>query len=182
MFTPIFKSLFSFGCLLWQFKLRLQRWILFITSMGVTLLVFIQVIMRYFFDVPLYGIEEIAIYLAVWAYFIGASYGAHQKEHISASLVDVFLPDGRAQIFIGILADLVTVVVSAWMITWSWYYLAWTFKRGTASVDLGLHMGWVHSAIFVGLILMTLYFAIDFVERCIRFVKYKKVSSKRETV
>lgn len=182
MYTSLFKSIVSLGCMLWRFKLQLQRWILFITSMGVTLLVFIQVIMRYFFDVPLYGIEEIAIYLAVWSYFIGSSFAANQKEHISASLVDVFLPDGRRQIFIGMIADLITVIVSAWMIIWSWYYLSWTFRRGTSSVDLGLHLGWVHSAIFIGLILMTLYFSIDFIERLIRFITYKKVSSKRETV
>lgn len=182
MFTSIFTSIVSLGCTLWHFKLQLQRWILFITSVSVTLLVFIQVIMRYFFDVPLYGIEEIAIYLAVWSYFIGSSYAADQKEHISASLVDVILPEGRSQMFVGMVASLITVIVSAWMILWSWYYLAWTFKRGTVSVDLGLHMGWVHSAISIGLILMTLYFFVDFVERSIRFITYKKVSSKRETV
>jgi TRAP-type C4-dicarboxylate transport system permease small subunit len=177
MFKSFLKTIISLGCLLWSTKLQAQRWIMFITSMGVTLLVFIQVIMRYFFDVPLYGIEEIAIYLAVWSYFIGASYGAKQKEHISASLVDVLLPEGRGQDFIAMVVDLITAVVSAWMVVWSWHYLAWTFKRGTLSVDLGLHMGWVHSAIFIGLTLMTLYFSIDFVERLIHFIKYKKIDS-----
>ncbi|MEP3349045.1 MAG: TRAP transporter small permease [Marinomonas sp.] len=182
MLSSLFKSILSVGCALWRFKLQLQRWTLFVTSMGVTLLVFIQVIMRYFFDVPLYGIEEVAIYLAVWSYFIGAAYGAHQKEHISASLVDVFLPEGLGQMLIGMLASLISVSVSAWMISWSWYYLSWTFRRGTVSVDLGLHMGWVHSAIFLGLSLMTMYFFIDFLERLFQIFQYKKVSSKRETL
>jgi len=164
----------SLGYLLWTAKLYAQRWIMFITSVSVVLLVFMQVIMRYFLDIPLYGIEEIAIYLAVWSYFIGASYGAKQKEHISASLIDVVLPDGRWQDFIVMVSDLITAIVSAWMVVWSWHYLAWTFKRGTVSVDLGIHMGWVHSAIFIGLSLMTLYFSIDFVTRLIHFIKLGK--------
>ena len=179
MFKSVLKSVISLGLLLWNAKLHAQRWIMFTTSVCVTLLVFIQVIMRYFFDVPLYGIEEIAIYLAVWSYFIGASYGAKQQEHISASLIDVLLPEGRGQDFVAMVVDLITAIVSAWMVVWSWHYLSWTFKRGTVSVDLGIHMGWVHSAIFIGLSLMTLYFSIDFVNRLIHFIKMGKTGGSK---
>ena len=180
MSNSISSSCLSLGCLLWNAKLRILRWILFATSVGVVLLVFIQVIMRYFFDVPLYGIEEAAIYLAVWSYFIGSAYGAKQKEHISASLIDVLLPAGRGQAFVAMITGFITVVVTAWMVNWCWYYLAWTFKRSTVSVDLGLHMGWVHSAIFIGLILMTLYFFIDFVEKVIHFITFNKATKPEE--
>lgn len=179
MFKSVLKSMHSLGCFLWAVKLQAQRWILFITSVGVTLLVFVQVVMRYFLDIPLYGIEEIAIYLAIWSYFIGASYGAKQKEHISANLIEVILPEGRLQDLVAMVADFVTAVVSGWMVVWAWHYLSWTFKRGTVSVDLGLHMGWVHSAIFIGLILMTMYFVIDFVERLIHFVRLKEVDNNK---
>ena len=93
----------------WQWKLKLQRLVMFTTSIAFTLLVFVQVISRYLFDYSFFGIEEAASYLAVTMYFIGAAYGTHAKGHISASIVDTLCRPGP---FVDI-AHIITRLISA---------------------------------------------------------------------
>ena len=70
----------------WHFMLRAQRVVMLLSICFSTIAVFIEVIMRYFFETPLIGIEELAAYVAFWLYFIGGSYGAYERSHISADL------------------------------------------------------------------------------------------------
>ena len=41
----------------------------------VTLSVVLQVLLRYVFKVPLFGLEEFSRLIAVWVYFLGAIFG-----------------------------------------------------------------------------------------------------------
>lgn len=159
------------GGALWTAKLRLQRLVMFTVSMGFTILVALQVILRYFMDVPLYWVEETAVYLAVWLYFIGASYGAYARSHISASLMEVVLPAGRVRDAIAIVANLLTAGLSVWVCVWMFGYFSWSLERMPRSVTLDIAMFWVHAAGIVGLTLMTLYFFIELLERLLAFVR-----------
>ena len=58
---------------LWNTLLRAQRIVMLLTICITTAAVFLEVIMRYFFQAPLVGIEEFAAYTAFWLYFIGAT-------------------------------------------------------------------------------------------------------------
>lgn len=150
--------------MVWTGKLKLQRVVMVVTSAIFTLLVFYQVIVRYVFSASVFGIEEIATYAAVWLYFIGGAHAAHERGHISASLLDVLLPSGRAHEVIRVLTSALTVVLSAWMTWWSLALLNWTLTRGTTSLELGVNLAWVHTAMPVGLALMTLYFFVELLD------------------
>ena len=62
---------------LWTAKLALQRFVLVVTGALVTILIFVQVVTRYFLGESIFGIEEAASFLAIWLYFIGGAYGAY---------------------------------------------------------------------------------------------------------
>ena len=156
--------LVGFFHVLWTAKLRLQRFVMFVTSCIFTLLVFAQVIMRYLLDVPMYGVEEVACFSAVWLYFIGGGHGSYARGHISASLIEVVLPEGRRRQFVRVLSRLITAVLAGWMAMWAFQYLEWTVRKGTMSVELGMKMYWVHMSMPIGLTLMTLYFVLEFLE------------------
>lgn len=167
--TPAFLS--GFALTLWNAKLKLQRFILLACGIAVTALITVQVFTRYVMGISLFGIEELATFAAVYMYFIGAAHGAWERGHISASLVELMIPEGRAQHAIALVASAITVVLSGWMSVWAWQYLAFTLKRGTMSLEVGIHMGWIHGVMPAGLTLMTLYFAVEFLENWNRVFK-----------
>ncbi|GAH68662.1 unnamed protein product, partial [marine sediment metagenome] len=59
------------GLKIWKGLVHLQAWFLLIAGMFVTVLVFIEVMLRYVFKAPLFGVEELICFIAMWLYFIG---------------------------------------------------------------------------------------------------------------
>ncbi|WP_193370696.1 TRAP transporter small permease [Pelagibius marinus] len=157
--TPFFLS--GPALKLWNAKLRLQRFLLLLCGASLTLLVTVQVFTRYVLGISLFGIEELVSFVAVYLYFIGASHGAWERGHISASLVELVLPPGKAHEAVAAFSSLVTLVLSGWMAVWAWQYLAFTLKRGSMSLETGIPMAWIHGIMPLCLSLMTLYFAAE---------------------
>jgi TRAP-type C4-dicarboxylate transport system permease small subunit len=149
---------------LWTAKLALQRFVLAVTGALVTILIFVQVVTRYFLGESIFGIEEAASFLAIWLYFIGGAYGAYERGHISASLVDLIVPGDRARQAIKAFTSVLTVILAGWMTVWASSYFLLSLQRGPMSLELGIQLGWVHAAIPLGLILMTFYFAVELLE------------------
>jgi TRAP-type C4-dicarboxylate transport system permease small subunit len=61
---------------IWQAKIVLQRVFVTLTGLILALMICVQVVARYVFNTAIFGIEEVACYLAIWLYFIGAALGA----------------------------------------------------------------------------------------------------------
>lgn len=152
---------------LWRLKLGILRIILFITGILVAALIFAQVMIRYFTSGSVYGFEEMALTFAVWFYFIGAAYGAYTRSHVSASLMDVMLPEGRSRDYTGFVTSVITAVLSVWMSVCAVQYVLWVHDRGMVSLEFGFSMVYVHVSVAIGLALMSLYFIIEAIERLI---------------
>jgi TRAP-type C4-dicarboxylate transport system permease small subunit len=84
------------GIKIWNGLLHLQRWFMIVAGCFVTVLVFIEVLLRYVFGSPLFGVEELVCLIAMWLYFIGASYGAYERSHIKAELVHLWFQTPRS--------------------------------------------------------------------------------------
>lgn len=146
---------------LWNGTLYLQRFLLVVCGVALTLLICLQVFTRYVMGISILGIEEIACFSAVWMYFIGSAHGAWERGHISASLVDLFAPTGPANRFMKAFASILTVIIAAWMTVWAWDYFSFSLKRGSSSPDTGIILAWVHVIMPITLALMTLYWTVE---------------------
>lgn len=142
----------------------LQRAILMLTGVIVTVLMAVQIVTRYVFGFSIYGIEELMSFFAVWLYFIGSAHGAWSRSQISASLLDVALPFGRLQQSLRVLACAATTILTLWMAVWATEYLLNSIQRHLMSLEVGIPMAWVNAAMPLGLILMAIYFFIEFME------------------
>lgn len=165
--TP--PGLSGWALTLWNAKLGLQRFLLLACGTALTLLIAVQVFTRYVLGISLFGIEELASFVAVYLYFIGATHGAWERGHISASLMELVLPEGRARQGVAILASTITVILCAWMAVWGWQYLAFTIGRGTMSLETGIPMAFIVGIIPVCLTLMSVYFAVELLDHIRRF-------------
>ncbi|GAJ05577.1 unnamed protein product, partial [marine sediment metagenome] len=57
---------------------RGEEAILIVTGILVTMAICVQILLRYVFHSPLFGIEELTLIVVSWFYFIGASYSVHK--------------------------------------------------------------------------------------------------------
>jgi TRAP-type C4-dicarboxylate transport system permease small subunit len=152
---------------IWQAKIVLQRVFVTLTGLILALMICVQVVARYFFNTAIFGIEEVACYLAIWLYFIGAALGAEQREHMSASLVDVMLRNETAKKVLKVFTCIVSVVLAAWMTVWSYELAAWSIEFGMMSTEINLPVGIAQAAMPIGLGLMTLYFVVELIEHIV---------------
>ena len=149
---------------IWDSLVYLQRWFLIIAGCLITILVFIEVMLRYVFHSPLFGIEELIVFIAMWLYFIGASLGAHDRTHIKADVIHVWVKSARGMAIIHTVNSVVTVTLSAIMASWCYDYFIFALKKGGESPALRIPLILPQSGVFVGAILMTLYFTVELVD------------------
>lgn len=135
--------------------------ILTLLSMGIALVVFLQVVFRYVLRQPLYWSEELPRYLLIWMSFLAAAVAQKQEAHINITLcLSPLSPRARQLLqlvtngiilgFLGVLAysgGLVTRITAQ--------------HRSTA---LQLPMGVVYAALPVGAGLMMLYLILQIVD------------------
>lgn len=142
----------------------------FVSSISLTLIICVATFFRYILEGNLYGYEEWVKLLAFWLYFIGAAIGAYNRTHVSADLVNAYLPDGKLKQSLIVLKNLITTGVAA---LFAWYgYVFFMFGfMGPLGTGIAIPMTsvwriplWVgYISVFIGLVFMLYYFARDLV-------------------
>lgn len=86
------------------------EWFLIVGFAAMTLIIFLQVIFRYFLMQSLSWSEEVARYLFVWLTFLGASVVARSRSHITVESVIHRIPGKTLRAVFKIVAELLTLV------------------------------------------------------------------------
>lgn len=161
-----------------------KRWIMGLSTVTFSVLIFVQVVIRYLLDSPLYGVEEVSVYLAVWLYFVGAGYGVYRDNHISASVMDLILSAERSREVVRLLVAAISLALTAVMLWICIHYLQWSVKFSPKSPELRLPLYVVHVAMVVGMALMGFYYLIEIIRRTrclIRGERYRSLAEEDES-
>ena len=137
-----------------KYLLISQRFIMGATTILFSILVFIQVIIRYFFNFPLYGVEEIAVYSAVWLYFIGSGYGVYRENHISANIMDFILSSKKSKDIFKFISSFITFFLICWVFYLCFKYFQWSVNRQPKSPELRIPLFYIHAAMIFGIGIM----------------------------
>jgi len=131
---------------------------------GLTLLIstvaimeFYQVVMRYILELPVMGLEELLVYPTLWLYFLGSVNASREDTQIKANVLDVFLKTDKSKLIVRVMADLFSVIVSGWLTYWAWDYFRYSLRVWKESPTLYIPTFYAECALFIGLVLMTLY-------------------------
>ena len=143
---------------------KLQNIILVASCSFVTIGIGTGAILRYLFKKDLYGAEELITIAAFWMYFIGAVYATHAKKHITAELFSSFCKNLKIVYSVKILSLAVTFLLALLYSWWGWEFFHWSLVKGGKSVALLIPLVYGHSAIFIGFVLMTVYFFFQLLE------------------
>lgn len=155
-------------CLFDKITVSFYSIVCFVMAMLLMVIITAATLMRYVFEMDLYGYEEWVKIFAFWLYFMGAGYGAFTGTHISADLVSSYLKDGVFKRFLTFLKCAVTLGVTLLFTKYGWDYFIFGFlgPLGTG-VAIPRTVAWriplwtAYVSIFLGLLSMSYYFLWD---------------------
>ncbi len=109
-------------------------------SLGV-ILAFINVVLRYGFDMSLTWAGELTNYFFIWSALFGAAYGFRQGAHISVTLLITQFSPAVTKFFL-VLANLISVLYLGLLSYFGYELVIMLVDFGEMSVDLGIPM-WI---------------------------------------
>lgn len=130
----------------------------------VALTVVLQVLLRYVFKVPLFGLEEFSRLVAVWVYFIGAIYGTKYDNHVQGDVAERFFTSQRAKTAVKIMTWCLSLVVCALFLYHSGVYSIWIYKTGERTTGLWWPRITSVGSMFFGAFFMTLYSVVNVIK------------------
>src|SRR5918999_6282596 len=102
---------------------------------GMTLVTFVQVVLRYVFNTGVVWALELTVYLFAWLVLFGMSYGVKVHAHLG---VDAFVKlfASRTQRIFGLLVVAAGLIYGAILLIGSWQYVWKLFRIGIEAEDL----------------------------------------------
>ena len=140
-----------------RFLNRAEEGFIALLLVGMTLLVFVEVILRFGFDTGFLWMEELTLHLSAWMVLFGASYGVKIGAHIGVDAVVKLLPSGLRRAA-GLLAVALCLAYCGLFMYGSWVYLAKLMQIGIEMEDLPVPKWMAHSILLIGFALLVLRF------------------------
>ncbi len=140
----------------------------YISGLGILLMgliLFYEVVMRYFFRAPTIWAQETAVYLFMWTMLAGGAYTLQKGKHVRIDLVIEHLSP-RTQKILEMITSIAGMVFCA-VVTWQAYEMIMTsigYEKVSAT-PLRVPMWIPQMALLLGFALLTFQFAIIIADR-----------------
>ncbi len=152
------------------------------TGLGLAILMFTQVIMRYVLESPFAGIEEAAILLAVWVSFLGMGYATKQRSHIHGGIVTLLVHDPFKIEIIRLAVSIICLFTACVFGYFAAKYGMFVFEKERMSLYLQWPKGlWTASMIF-GFLLMAFFFLLQTIKDFRQMLEIKDQSNNSNKV
>ncbi|WP_018719252.1 TRAP transporter small permease [Arhodomonas aquaeolei] len=138
---------------------RLEEDIIALLLVVLTLLVFVETVMRFGFGATIDWAEEGSLTLAGWFVLFGASHGIKEGTHIGVDLFTRALP-GRARRAVAVVAVVACLGYAGLFLYGSWVYLDKMWMLGLPMEDLPMPTWAAHSVMLIGFGLIALRLVI----------------------
>lgn len=126
----------------------------------ITFSIFMDVILRYFFNRPSIWVTEISSYLFLYVIFLGTGYALQTDLHIRVSFLLTLLPKGYVRWF-DVLTSLLCIVFCA-VLLWQTAVMTWiSFSESwTTPTMLGIPCSWIYVVMVFGSAFLLLTFIL----------------------
>lgn len=144
--------------------IALQKWIIIVASAALVIDIFIEVLLRYVFERPIFGTDELASMIAVWVYFIGAAHATHTRVHIEGGFISAILKKQSHRDIIRFAVLIVTLIICSVFVYMAFEWCLWTVENKVATTSLFFPKIYGDGAMLIGAVLMLIYFSIEAAE------------------
>ncbi len=122
-----------------------------------TLLVFIEVVMRFGFNTGFMWMQELTLHMSAWMVLFGASYGVKVGAHIGVdAVIKLVSPEKRR--WLSMIAVILCLVYCVLILYGGWIYLAKVYSISIELDDMPVQKWVAHSILFFGFILLSVRF------------------------
>jgi len=132
---------------------KLEEQILCVLLTGMTLLVFVEVVMRFAFNSGNIWADELTLYISAWFVLFGASYGIKVGAHIGVDAFVKMLPNKPRRI-VAVIAVLLCCIYCGLFLYGSWIYLSKMKMIGIEMDDLPIPKWQAMSILIFGFVLL----------------------------
>lgn len=133
---------------------RLEEWIVMLMLAAMTLVTFVQVVLRYVFNSGFtWALELTTIFFALMI-FVGISYGVRVGAHIGIDAIVKLMPDGLRRA-VSTFIVLLCLVYAGIILLGSWDYVTKMKEVGIELEDLPIPLWIVRSIMPLGYVLLT---------------------------
>lgn len=120
---------------------RLEEGLIAVLLAAMTLLTFLQVVLRYVFNTGLFWALEATTYMFGWLVLIGISYGVRVKSHIGIDVMTRAMPPAWRR-WVGLCVVAAAMFYAGMMFYGSWNYSDRMMKLGVEAEDIPIQR-WV---------------------------------------
>lgn len=131
----------------------LEESIIAILLASMTLLVFVEVVMRFGFNEGVMWAQELTLHLSAWLVLFGASYGVKIGSHIGVDALVKIMPPAVRRIISGV-AVIACLVYCGLFIQGSWVYLEKMHMIGIELDDMPIPKWIAHSILLLGMVML----------------------------
>ncbi len=131
-----------------------EKVFIFLSGLFISFAMFVQVLLRYVFSAPLFGIEEISVLVVSWFYFIGSSYCVHDKSDIKVDILFLFVKSPRIRMICHKFSLVVSMITAGILFYYTLHYALWMAEAHVTTPTFMISQNVGFSAIVVGSALM----------------------------
>lgn len=139
--------------MLLRFLEKLEEGAISLLLVTMTLLVFVEVILRFFFGTGVLWAQEATLHLSAWLVLFGMSYGVKKGAHIGVDVLVASLPMAGKKIA-GLIAVAGSLAYAVLLGYGGWVYLSKVRMIGIELEDLPIQKWQAHSILFIGMVLL----------------------------
>jgi TRAP-type transport system small permease protein len=126
-----------------------------------TLTVVLQVLLRYVFKVPLFGLEEFSRLVAIWIYFMGAVFSTRDDNHVQGGVADKYIKNERARQFLRAVVWTLCLFTCGLFLFHAGKYSWWIYGTGERTTGLWWPRIISVSSMFFGAFFMAVYSLVN---------------------
>ena len=134
---------------------NLEEIIICLLLAAMTLLVFVEVVLRFGFGIGLMWSQELTLHLSAWMVLFGASYGIKVGSHIGVDALVRILPAPVRRI-VSMVAVVACLCYCGLFTSGAWVYLSKMHKIGIELDDMPIQKWVAHSILLIGMLLMAI--------------------------
>jgi C4-dicarboxylate transporter DctQ subunit len=132
---------------------RLEEGLMAFLLAAMSILSFVQVILRYFFAIGMPWALEVITYMFAWMVLLGMSYCVKTGSHLGIDLAVKALP-ARGYRIAGVIGALACLIYSAILLYGSWNYVSRMYGLGVEAEDIPVQKWVILSALPIGFALL----------------------------
>ncbi len=133
----------------------LEEAIIALLLAAMTLLVFMEVVLRFGFGTGFMWAEELTLHLSAWMVLFGVSYGIKVGSHIGVDALVKLMPSPLRRL-ISAVAVIACLGYCGLFMKGAWVYLSKIQMIGIEMEDLPIPKWIAHSILFIGMVLMAI--------------------------